>query len=384
MTLADDLAAAAARTPLPGANEDRGHVPAKVRPQIARYVGRARAIEKELHRALLLVSSRHGPDVEVANGAATLASWSLDHLTWLERLAADYGAKADDRPATVRAALLNDPPPGAAGALADLSDLAVLVEQAWMTWTILIQGGRENHDHLLVAVASEAREHNRRQAAWLRTMVEHEAPDALAVAPPKRPEIPLNAPRIDALPAIPDKLWGPIVAGGLLVAVGALGLLFRQPWLLPSLGPSAVLLAMTPAHPTARPWNVIVGHLGGIVAGFAAIVICGAATAPSVLTDGQLVPSRVLAGGLAVAVTIVLGQLLRAAHPPAAATALLVSLGSIATLEKTTWLVAGVIAIAILGEAARWARLEHRAPIELRAPKGSMAARRLHRQTRTG
>jgi CBS-domain-containing membrane protein len=152
--------------------------------------------------------------------------------------------------------------------------------------------------------------------------------------------------------------------------------------LLPSLGPTAVLLAISAAHPTARPWNIFVGHLGGLVAGFAAVLLVGAQNSPVVLTDGELVPARVIAGAIAVALTIVLGDLLRAPHPPAAATALLVALGSIATLDKALWLVAGAAAIAILGEGVRRLRLERRVPAERRAPAGSLIATRLGRLPR--
>src|SRR6186997_3368431 len=71
---------------------------------------------------------------------------------------------------------------GVVGELADIADLAVLAEQAYMAWTILVQGAKELHDKPLVEVASQARDHSRRQLSWLRTQIEHEAPDAIAVA----------------------------------------------------------------------------------------------------------------------------------------------------------------------------------------------------------
>jgi CBS-domain-containing membrane protein len=172
------------------------------------------------------------------------------------------------------------------------------------------------------------------------------------------------------------------VAAALLLGVGAVGLLVGKPWLLPSLGPTAVLLAVSAAHPTARPWNIFVGHVGGLVAGFAAVFILGAQDAPVVLTDGQLVPARVFAAAIAVALTVLIGELLRAPHPPAAATALLVALGSIATLDKALWVVAGAALIAILGEAVRLVRLERRVPAERRAPARSVMATRLGRASR--
>jgi hypothetical protein len=367
----------------PGIDEPGAHPPAAVVPQIAHYLGLVRAIEIELRDALILVSERHERNYEVSRGAATLAIWSTDHIAWLEPHVARYGSTEEEGPALLRSALLGGSRGGVIGELADIADLAVLVEQASMAWTILVQGAKELHDKALLEVAAQARDHSKRQLAWLRTQIEHEAPDAIAVAHDTSGQARISVPkRPSDLSAIPDPVWGPLVAGGLLLAVGALGLLVGKPWLLPSLGPTAVLLGVSAAHPTARPWNIFAGHMGGLVAGFAAVLVLGAQNAPVVLADGQLVLVRVLAAGIAVALTMVIGDLLHAAHPPAAATALLVALGSIATVERALWVVAGAATIAILGEAVRRVRLERRVPAERRAPARSLIATRLGRESR--
>jgi len=367
----------------PGIDEPGALPPASVVGQVAHYLGLARAVEVELRDALILVSERHERNYEVSRGTATLAIWSTDHLGWLEPHIARYGATQEEGPALLRSALLGGARGGVVGELADIADLAVLVEQASMAWTILVQGAKELHDKPLSEVATQARDHSRRQLSWLRTQIEHEAPDAIAVAHDAEGQARMSLPKRPAdLAAIPDPVWGPIVAGGLLLGVGAVGLLVGKPWLLPSLGPTAVLLAVSPAHPTARPWNIFVGHLGGLLAGFAAVFILGAQAAPVVLTDGELVAARVVAAAIAVALTVLLGDVLRASHPPAAATALLVALGSIATLEKALWVVAGAAVIAILGEGVRLARLDRRVPAERRAPADSLIATRLRRAIR--
>ncbi len=224
--------------------------------------GLVRAIETELRDALILVSERHERNPEISRGAATLAGWSTEHLAWLEAPISRYGSTDHDTPARLRAALLGGTRAGVMGELADIADLAVLVEQASMAWTILAQGAKELHDKALVDVATEAREHNRRQLAWLRTQIEHEAPDAIAIAHDPKGQARMAVPaRPTDLASIPDMAWGPAAAGGLLLAVGALGLMIGKPWLLPSLGPTAVLLAVLPAHPTARVWNTLSGTL---------------------------------------------------------------------------------------------------------------------------
>jgi HPP family len=367
----------------PGIDEPGAVPPASVIAQLAHYLGLARATEVELRDALILVSERHERNYEVARGTATLAIWSTDHLAWLEPHIARYGSTEEEGPALLRSALLGGSRGGVVGELADIADLAVLAEQAYMAWTILVQGSKELHDKALLEVATQARDHTRRQLSWLRTQIEHEAPDAIAVAHDAEGQARMSLPkRPSDLAAIPDPVWGPIVAGALLLGVGGLGLLVGRPWLLPSLGPTAVLLAISAAHPTTRPWNIFVGHLGGLVAGFVAVFLLGAQDAPVVLADGELVAARVIAGAIAVALTVVIGDVLRAPHPPAAATALLVALGSIATLDKALWVVAGAGAIAVLGEIVRLVRLDRRVPAERRAPADSLIATRLRRASR--
>jgi hypothetical protein len=384
MTTPAQAAADAAKAAAPGVNQPPADPPEAIKPQIAHYLGLVRAIETELREALILVSERHERNYDISRGAATLATWSTQHLEWLEQPIARYGASENDGPAKLRAALLGGTRIGVIGELADIADLAVLVEQAAMAWTILTQGAKELHDKALIDVATEAREHSRRQLAWLRTQIEHEAPDAIAVAHDAKGQAKMSIPaRPSDLASIPDMAWGPVAAGVLLLAIGALSLLVGKPWLLPSLGPTAVLLAVQPAHPTARVWNTFVGHMGGLVAGFAGILLFGAMDAPSVLTDGQIVLSRVLAASFAVAVTVLVGELLRAQHPPAAATAMLVAFGSLATLEKALWLVAGAATIAVLGEGVRRLRLHRTTPAERRAPTEGVTHARLRTRARS-
>jgi hypothetical protein len=384
MTTPAKAAADAAKASAPGVNQPPAHPPEAIKPQIAHYLGLVRAVETELREALILVSERHERNYDISRGAATLATWSTEHLEWLEQPIARYGASETDGPAKLRAALLGGTRIGVIGELADIADLAVLVEQASMAWTILTQGAKELHDKALIDIATEAREHSRRQLAWLRTQIEHEAPDAIAVAHDAKGQGRMSVPaRPTDLASIPDMAWGPIAAAVLLLAVGAIGLLAGRPFLLPSLGPTAVLLAIQPAHPTARVWNTFMGHIGGLVAGFVAVLAFGALNAPTVLGDGQLVLSRVLAAAVAVALTMLVGDLLKAEHPPAAATALLVALGSIATLERALWLVAGAAAIAVLGEGVRRLRVHRTTPAERRAPSDGITHARLRTRARS-
>jgi len=94
-----------------------------------------------------------------------------------------------------------------------------------------------------------------------------------------------------------------------LVALAAIGIWLRQPLLIPPLAASMALIAAGSALPLAQPRNVIAGQLLSALVGFAAL----AAGGPGIWTAAA-------AGGLALGAML----LMRAAHSPAAATAVIV------------------------------------------------------------
>lgn len=141
-------------------------------------------------------------------------------------------------------------------------------------------------------------------------------------------------------------------------AIGALGIWAGQAWLFPSLGPTVFLQAVTPEEPSARPWNVLVGHAIGVAAGLAALFLLGAQGDPPALTSEVLTSGRVAATALAVGATVALQLLVSAQHPPAAATTMLITLGSLKPDGHTILLIAiGLALVAVLGEGTR--RLRH-------------------------
>ncbi len=148
-----------------------------------------------------------------------------------------------------------------------------------------------------------------------------------------------------------------------MIVVGLFGFFTKQPLLFPSLGPTAFLQVEDPDVRMARFYNTVVGHLIGLASGVLAVFLMGANQAPSAMATGQLVPSRIFASALAIALTIAIGLLLRASHPPAAATTLLVALGGFRLNTQTMLVViAGVLLVGVLGEGLRRARLGKRKP----------------------
>jgi CBS domain-containing membrane protein len=118
----------------------------------------------------------------------------------------------------------------------------------------------------------------------------------------------------------------------------------HTPFVFPSLGPTAILLFYTPLSPTASPRHTLYGHAIGILCGYASLLLVGLPHAPSAI--GTTVDARrIMAAALSLALTASLMILLKAAHPPAGATTLIVSLG---VVTKPFYLLIIEVAVALL------------------------------------
>lgn len=138
---------------------------------------------------------------------------------------------------------------------------------------------------------------------------------------------------------------------GSLLAIALSGLAawaFDEPLLFPSLGATAFLFFETPMAEVASPRNAIIGHGVAIVAAMVAIAVFGLLDAPSAYETG-VVPARIGAVALAVALTGGTLRLLRAAHPPAGATTIIVSSGLLDKPEQLVAVAVGVVLLTIAG-----------------------------------
>jgi acid phosphatase family membrane protein YuiD len=160
--------------------------------------------------------------------------------------------------------------------------------------------------------------------------------------------------------AVPDEVQAAFWEGLLLLIVGLVGLAARMPLLLASLGPTAYEQTEMPHLRSSRPYNVIVGHMAGLAAGFLAIALLHAWNAPKVLAAGQLTSARVWACVIAAAMTSFVTLVLRASQPAALATTLLVALGSLQTKHDALVITGAVLLIAAIGEPVRRLRLAKR------------------------
>lgn len=139
-----------------------------------------------------------------------------------------------------------------------------------------------------------------------------------------------------------------------LAAAGAVGVAVHQPWVFPSVGPTLMLLAETPAQPSAAPRSVLVGHVVGLSAGLLALVLLGLRSHPSAVQEG-LTGSRVVAVCLALGLTALVLQVLRCPHPPAGATTLIVALGVLRTDAQLGTMLLVFLALAAVAVATRTA-----------------------------
>ena len=129
----------------------------------------------------------------------------------------------------------------------------------------------------------------------------------------------------------------------LVIVPGLLAWLSGRPFIFPSLGPSALALALDGGG--NRPRQLIGGHLTGVVSGLLAYHLLApgldlAALAAPLSSAGL----RIVASGvLSVALTTWLMLVTRTTHAPACATTLIVSLGVLPGFVDGAWIMAAVI-----------------------------------------
>lgn len=137
------------------------------------------------------------------------------------------------------------------------------------------------------------------------------------------------------------------VNGFLTIALLALLAVFtNSPFVFPSLGPTAYLLFIAPLAENSSPRNTILGHAIGLICGYAAFALTGAANLPFGVHAGVYWP-RILAAALSLSTTGAFMVLLRAGHPPAGATTLIVSLEIISKPKELVIIEAAVFILVV-------------------------------------
>jgi len=137
---------------------------------------------------------------------------------------------------------------------------------------------------------------------------------------------------IRLLRSFPERLvWALFVLcmGFISIAIlAAVARISHTPFVFPSLGPTAILFFFHPMSPSASPRHALYGHGIGILCGYGSLLLLGLQHAGSEMGGGTSV-RRLIAVALSLATTAFFMVLLRAAHAPAGATTLIISLGLI-------------------------------------------------------
>jgi hypothetical protein len=149
-----------------------------------------------------------------------------------------------------------------------------------------------------------------------------------------------------------DLLLAPVAEGALILIASLAAWLLKQPLIFTSLGPTAYELIETPHRKSARPYNVLVGHLIGVLAGFLALGITHAWRVPAVSTHNVQFP-RVEAAVLSAALTVFGTLLARATQPAALSTTLLISLGTMQQWGDILVIMGAVVLMLVVGEPLR-------------------------------
>jgi len=136
-----------------------------------------------------------------------------------------------------------------------------------------------------------------------------------------------------------------------LIAIATMALIAYvtgEPFVFPSLGPTAFLLFYTPLAPAASPRNTLGGHAIGAASGYLALALFGLTDAPPALAT-EVTAGRVGAAALSLGLTSGAMVWARVPHPPAGATTLIVSLGIIRDPEQLVVLMLAVALLVVQG-----------------------------------
>lgn len=137
-----------------------------------------------------------------------------------------------------------------------------------------------------------------------------------------------------------------LYVGVLLAVPGLLAWVTGQPFIFPSLGPSAFLLATVRQGEVTASRRVIGGHVIGVAAGLVAFHAIAPELGVSVTAATPMLATeqfRFVASGV-VAVVLTTGGMLatETVHPPACATTLIVSLGLLPSIADGALIVVAV------------------------------------------
>lgn len=188
-----------------------------------------------------------------------------------------------------------------------------------------------------------------RQLTWLRTRVKQSAPQALiAASADTMTDLPGGALEVAERRAgrVGPAAYAVALCLIVLAAAGVVGLVLKQPYLFPHLGPTVMLFFESPLAKPATPRNTLLGHAVAILVGAGCLALFGLTDHPPALQEG-ITGARTGAAALSVALIAAVLLLLDCAHPPAGTTTLIISLGLLTSAGELLVLAAGVLLVTV-------------------------------------
>jgi CBS domain-containing membrane protein len=141
-----------------------------------------------------------------------------------------------------------------------------------------------------------------------------------------------------------DAAWSALAPMALILIPTVLAIVVDSAFLFVSLGPIILQAIERPLAPASSPRSTILGNGIALAVGYACLAAFGLRAAPSSLDAGVTV-TRAAAAVVAIGATGALITLVRAIHPPAGATTLLVTLGIVKDPERLAIVFAGVVLV---------------------------------------
>lgn len=152
------------------------------------------------------------------------------------------------------------------------------------------------------------------------------------------------------LARLPARLvWAVYMLVNGFITIGLLAVLAvatHNPFVFPSLGPTAYLFFFSPLGESSTPRNAILGHAIAIVCGYGAFYITGLTSFHNGFPAHVIWP-RVLAAALSLSTTGAAMVLAGINHPPAGATTLIISLGIVAEPRYLVMVEAAVVLLTV-------------------------------------
>jgi hypothetical protein len=149
---------------------------------IANYLGLAANAEQTLIKALGKISKQHTFEHDVVEMCEKFSLWSEQHLASIEKLQTQFEKGEEDETEEVFDSVFSKPRMGSFGLLRDLHSLSLLVHEALICWTVLLQASKALRNTEMEMMCLQCEIHFKKETMWLQTKIQNAAPQVLVVA----------------------------------------------------------------------------------------------------------------------------------------------------------------------------------------------------------